>query len=191
MLRKQYKSGGCVSCTLYPILDLKIQRKISIPDLKYWKCVVITHCKGQMSRFIQLSPKTLGMINIENVIKVHPCEAGYWRWLLCNEASGGTIIGSWRVTPTRNDAIKVTPILIFSNHWDTHTFCRRRTTRDTRCWFCSWLFSLVWFMPPKKVTLRKTLQKHPGWSALGGGLGCVCVCVCVCVYLLWFCCVDP
>ena len=70
----------------------------------------LTHCKGQMSRFIQLSPKTICMINIENVIKVQPCEAGYWRWLLCYLALGGTIIGSWHVMPTHNDAIKVTPI---------------------------------------------------------------------------------
>ena len=130
-----------------------------------------------MSRFIQLSPKTIGMINIENVIKVHPCEAGYWRWLVCNMALEGTIIGSRHVTPTHDDAIRLTPILIFSNRRDTLTFCRRRTTRDTRWWFYFWLFSLVWFMPPKKLTLWKMLQKYQGWSALGGGLGGVCVCV--------------
>ena len=78
------------------------------------------------------------------------------------------------------------PTLILSNHWDTLSFSRRKTMRDTRGRFYSWLFSLVWFLLPKKRKLSKVSPRYQEWSDLGGGIG-VCVCVCVCVYVCSFC----
>ena len=43
MLEKEYRSGGCVSCTAYPVLDLRIERKMNLPDLKCWMWTAICH----------------------------------------------------------------------------------------------------------------------------------------------------
>ena len=67
---------------------------------------------------------------------------------------------------------------MLSNLWNTLSSSRRKTTGDTRLRFSFWLFSLVWFVPPKKRKLSKVSQRYQGWSDLGGLL-CVCVCVCV------------
>ena len=97
---------------------------------------------------------------------------------------GGTTIGSWHQADI-TILLKVAPIPTLSNLWDTLSLDRRRTTGDTRWRFSFSLFSLVWFVPPKKRKLSKVSQRYQGSSALGGGLGCVCV------YAFWFCYVDP
>ena len=88
---------------------------------------------------------------------------------------GGTTIGSWHQADI-TILLKVAPIPTLSNLWDTLSLDRRRTTGDTRWRFSFSLFSLVWFVPPKKRKLSKVSQRYQGSSALGGGLGCVCVC---------------
>ena len=146
----------------------------------------LTRSKGQMSRFTQPSPKAICMIQIQNVMKVHPCKAGYWRWLLCN--LGLRRNSHWFMTSSQNkDPIK--------GGTNSHPFQplghrqprQKKDQGDTRWRFCSWLFSLVWFVLPKKRKLSKVSQRYQGRSDLGGARVCVCVCVCVhfLVLLCW------
>ena len=83
----------------------------------------------------------------------------------------------YNVSPQHSDPIKSGTIAIVSSHWDSLSLDRRKSTRDTRWKFCSWLFSLDWFVLPKKRKLSKVSQRYQWWFDLGGGLGCVWVCV--------------
>ena len=83
--------------------------------------------------------------------------------------------------PTHNDAIKVTPIEshLLQPPRHPHFLQKDYEKHKMMVLFLTLLHHLV---PSKKVTPCKTLQRYQGWSALGGGLGCVCI--------LWFCYVD-
>ena len=83
-----------------------------------------------------------------------------------------------------HDPIKSGTVRTLSNPWDSLSLDRREATRDVRWRFCSWLFSLVWLVLPKKRKLSKVSQRYQGRSDVGGGLGCVCP-------HLWFRYVDP
>ena len=78
------------------------------------------------------------------------------------------------VSGQHHDPIKSGTVHILSNPWDALSLGRREATRDARWRFCSWLFSLVWLVPPKKRKLSKVSQRYQGRSDVGGGLGCVC-----------------
>ena len=147
----------------------------------------LIHSKGQMSRFPQASSKTIIMIKNDKMTrKMIPAKQDTEDDFCVTLVLGGTTIGSWHQADI-TILLKVAPIPTLSNLWDTLSLDRRRTTGDTRWRFSFSLFSLVWFVPPKKRKLSKVSQRYQGSSALGGGLGCVCVCV----YTFWFCYVDP
>ena len=80
------------------------------------------------------------------------------------------------------------PIHILSNNWSPLTLCRRRALRATRWRFWYWVFYLVWFVMPKKQTIRKVSHRYQGCSDLGGGLegsrDAVCVCP-FCGFVIW------
>ena len=100
---------------------------------------------------------------------------------------GGTATGSWHQAKIRT-LLKVAPIPILSNLWDTVSLDRRRTkeTQDEG----SVPDSSPWsgLCCPRRGSWAKCLRgTREGliWEEL------VCVCVCVCVYIFWFCYVDP
>ena len=66
---------------------------------------------------------------------------------------------------------EVAPIHILSNNWNPLTLCRRRALRATRWRFWCWVFYLVWFVMPKKQTIRKVSHRYQGCSDLGEVLG--------------------
>ena len=60
-----------------------------------------------------------------------------------------------------------------SSNWETLRFCRGRITRVTRWRLCSWLFSLVWCVLPRKLQLSRNPQRYPNSADLREGLGSV------------------
>ena len=62
-----------------------------------------------------------------------------------------------------------------SSNWETLRFCRGRITRVTRWRLCSWLFSLVWCVLPRKLQLSQNPQRYPNSADVREGLGSVSV----------------
>ena len=73
-------------CTVYPILDLKIERKRNIPGLKYWVCTcdfsltVKVKCPESLKCLLRQSCLLKG----QSALNAQPCQVGYWRSLLCD-----------------------------------------------------------------------------------------------------------
>ena len=144
-----------------------------------------SHSKGQLSRFIQPSPKAICMIQIQNVMKVHPCKAGYWRQLLSN--LGLRRNNHWFMTSSRhNDPVK--------GGTNSHPFQplghpQPRQEKDHRrhemkVLFLTLLLGLVCATQEKEA--EQSFSEVPGKLCSGRRSW-----VCVCVYTFWFCYVDP
>ena len=175
-------------CSVYPILDLKIERKRNIPGLKYWVCTchfsqtVNVKCPDSLKHLLRQSSLLKG----QNALKAQPCQVGYWRSLVCDP--GLRRDNHWFVKCHGQHS---EPIKSGTNPHPLqplgHPQPRQKQDHKRHKMKVLFFSLLLWFVPPKKRKLSQVSQRYEGWSDLGGSLG---VCVCVCVSLLGFCYVD-